>query len=122
MGYKIPRLEKILEREIGTIFLNSKDERLRFVTVTKVSLTNDASVATVYYTVLGNNEQKESTKKNIENASGFVRSSLGKSLEVRKVPELRFKYDESMMYGEHIDNILKNITYFDNNDDSSDDK
>ncbi len=122
MGYKIPRLEKILEREIGTIFLNSKDERLRFVTVTKVSLTNDASVATVYYTVLGNNEQKESTKKNIENASGFVRSSLGKSLEVRKVPELRFKYDESLMYGEHIDNILKNITYFDNNDDSSDDK
>lgn len=122
MGYKIPRLEKILEREIGTIFLNSKDERLRFVTVTKVSLTNDASVATIYYTVLGNNEQKESTKKNIENASGFVRSSLGKSLEVRKVPELRFKYDESLMYGEHIDNILKNITYFDNNDDSSDDK
>ena len=122
MGYKIPRLEKIMEREIGTIFLNSKDERLRFVTITKVSLTNDASVATVFYTVLGTNEQKESTKKNVENASGFVRSSLGKTLEVRKVPELRFKYDESMMYGEHIDNILKNITYFDNNDDSSDDK
>ena len=40
---------------------------------------------------LGNNEQKESTKKNIENASGFVRSSLGKSLEVKTMALKRYK-------------------------------
>lgn len=109
MAYKIARLEKIIEREIGTILLNSKDERLRFVTVTKVALTNDASIATVYYTVLGNKEQIESTKENLENAVGYIRSSLGKSLEIRKIPELRLKYDESMEYGERIESILKDI-------------
>ncbi len=109
MAYKIERLEKIIEREIGTILLNSKDERLRFVTVTKVSLTSDASIATVYYTILGSNEQKEATAKNLENATGFIRSSLGKSLEIRKIPEIRLKYDESMAYGEKIEEILKNI-------------
>lgn len=109
MAYKIERLERIIEREIGTILLNSKDERLRFVTVTKVNLTSDASIATVYYTILGSQEQKEATAKNLENATGFIRSSLGKALEIRKIPEIRLKYDESMAYGEKIEAILKNI-------------
>ena len=78
MPYKIERLERTIEKEIGTILLNSKDARLRFVTVTKVHLTGDASIATVFYTVLGNPDQIESTKKNLENAKGFIRSSLGK--------------------------------------------
>ena len=65
MGFKIERLEKIIEREISTILINSKDERLRFVTVTKVSLTNDCSIATLYYTILGNEEQKEATSNKI---------------------------------------------------------
>ena len=51
----------------------------------------------------------ESTKKNLENAKGFIRSSLGKGLEIRKVPELIFKYDESMEYGKKIDDILKGL-------------
>lgn len=109
MAYKIARLEKIIEREIGTILLNSKDERLKFVTITKASLTNDASIATIYYTVLGTKEQIDSTIINLENASGYIRSSLGKAIEVKKVPELRFKYDESMEYGERIEKILKDI-------------
>lgn len=109
MSIKINRLEKIIEREIGTILLNSKDERLRFVTVTKVSLTNDASLATLYYTVLGTDEQKEATSKNLENAIGFIKSSLGKTLEIRKVPDIRLKYDESLAYGEKIEAILKSI-------------
>lgn len=109
MAYKIQRLEKIMEREIGTILINSKDERLRFVTITKVNLTNDASIATVFYTVLGNDEQRDSTTKNIENAIGYIRSSLGKSLEIRKVPEIRLKYDDSMEYGKHIESILNSI-------------
>lgn len=109
MAYKIARLEKIIEREIGTILLNSKDERLRFVTITKVSLTNDVSLATVYYTILGTEEQKEATTKNLENACGFIKSSLGKSLEIRKIPDIRLKYDESMAYGERIETILKGL-------------
>ena len=72
MGFKIERLEKIIEREISTILINSKDERLRFVTVTKVSLTNDCSIATLYYTILGNEEQKETTALMIHGALVFA--------------------------------------------------
>lgn len=110
MGYKQERLEKIIEREISTIILSQvKDERLKYVTITKVSLTNDLSIATVYYTVLGNEAQKEATTNSLLEARGFIRTALSKILEVRKIPELRFKYDDSLEYGKKIDDILKDL-------------
>ncbi|HHZ11367.1 MAG TPA: 30S ribosome-binding factor RbfA [Acholeplasmataceae bacterium] len=110
MGYKQERLEKAIERELGNILISEiKDDRLKYVTFTKVSLTNDLSIATVYYTVRGTEEQKEATSRSLEEAKGFIRTSLSKVLEVRKVPELRFKYDESLERGERIDAILKNL-------------
>jgi ribosome-binding factor A len=110
MAYKQERLEKIIEREIGNILITStKDDRLKFVTVTKVSLTGDLSIATVYYSIIGNEEQKANTSKNLLEAKGFIRSSLSKVLDIRKVPDLKFKYDESLEIGEKIEKILKDI-------------
>ena len=62
MAFKKERMEKILEREISNIiFQEVKNEKIKFVTITKASLTNDLSLATIYYTVYGNNEQIEAT-------------------------------------------------------------
>jgi len=108
MSFRLERLEKILEREISTILMNSKDERLRFVITTNVRLTGDLSIATVYYTVMGNNDINE-ISNGLNDAKGFIRSSLGKVLEVKKIPELKFKYDESLEYGNRIENILKGL-------------
>lgn len=109
MSFHQERLEKIIIREVSTILMNSKDERLRFVIVTNAHLTGDLQIATIYYTVIGSNEQKESTIKNLEEAKGYVRSSLGKVLKVKKIPELIFKYDESLEYGNKIESILKGL-------------
>lgn len=109
MSFHQERLEKIIIREVSTILMNSKDERLRFVIVTNAHLTGDLQIATIYYTVIGSNEQKESTMKNLEDAKGYVRSSLGKVLKVKKIPELIFKYDESLEYGNKIESILKGL-------------
>lgn len=110
MAFKKERLEKILEREIATIIFNDiKDDRLKFVTITKVNLTNDLSLATVYYTVLGDEAQIAATSENIADAKGFIKGILSKRLEVRKTPDLRFKYDDSYEQGNKIENILKSI-------------
>lgn len=109
MSFHQERLEKIIIREVSTILMNSKDERLRFVIITNAHLTGDLQIATIYYTVIGSNEQKESTIKNLEDAKGYVRSSLGKVLKVKKIPELIFKYDESLEYGNKIESILKGL-------------
>lgn len=110
MSFKQERLEKIIVREIGSfLLLEAKDERLKYVTITNARLTNDLSIATVYFTVFGSDEQKEATSINLEEAKGMIRGHLGKVLQVKKIPELRFKYDESLEYGDKIENILKSL-------------
>lgn len=110
MSFKKERLEKILEREISQIlFSEVKDDRLRFVTITKILLTNDLSIATVYYSVLGDAEQKLAADKNLLEAKGFIKGVLSKRLEVRKIPDLRFKNDDSFEQGNKIEAILKSL-------------
>ncbi len=110
MTFKKERMEKIMERELGNILLSDvKDDRLKFVTITKVDLTNDLSIATVYFSVLGSETQIEATIHTLQEAKGFIRSVLSKRIEVKKTPELRFKYDESFAQGNKIEEILKNI-------------
>ena len=109
MAYRLERIEKIIERELASILFDVNNNKLKFVSITKVSVTNDLSIATVYYTVLGNKGEIDSTKEDLEKAKGYLRSSLAKRIDLRKTPELRFKYDESLEYGNKIDNILKNL-------------
>lgn len=109
MAYRIERIAKIIERELATILFDSSNNKLKFVSITKVSLTNDLSIATVYYTVLGNEGEIASTKEDLEKAKGYLRSTLARKIDLRKTPELRFKYDESLAYGNHISQILENL-------------
>ena len=110
MAYKVERIEKIIKRELANILFDStNNNKLKFVSITKVSLTNDLSIATIYYTVLGNSGEIESTKEDLEKAKGYLRSSLAKRIDLRKTPELRFKYDTSLEYGNHISEIIESF-------------
>lgn len=110
MGYRVQRVEKIIERELASIiFSEVHNELIKFVSITKVALNKDMSVALVWYTVLGNDGEIEATKKALEQAKGFLRSELAHRLDLRKTPELRFKYDESLSYGNHISEVIENL-------------
>ena len=110
MGYRVQRVEKIIERELASIiFTEVHNELIKFVSITKVALNKDMSVAMVWYTVLGNDGEIEATKKALDQARGFLRSELAHRLDLRKTPELRFKYDESLAYGNHIEDLLASI-------------
>ena len=110
MGYRVQRVEKIIERELASIiFTEVHNELIKFVSITKVALNKDMSVALVWYTVLGNDGEIEATKKALEQAKGFLRSELAHRLDLRKTPELRFKYDESLTYGNHINEVIENL-------------
>ncbi len=110
MAFTKERMEKTYEREISSvIFQEVKNEKIKFVTITKVSLTNDYSYATVYYTIYGTEEQVNATKDALLDAKGFIKSALSKRLNVRKIPDLIFKYDESFEKGNKIEQILRNL-------------
>ena len=106
---KIERLNHTYQEAISTILMKEvKDQDIKFVTVTGVEVTNDLSFAKIYYTVL-DESKKESTKKALEKASSFIRTKLAETVEVRHTPELRFIYDQSIAYGEHIDKLIAEI-------------
>lgn len=109
LSIKIERLNHKFAIEISNIIKEEmKDERINFVTITDVDITNDLSHAKVYITVL-NDSERESTLKALNNARGFIEIELSKRVEIRKMPELKFVYDESIEYGNNIENIIERI-------------
>jgi ribosome-binding factor A len=110
MAFHAERVAKIIERELSTILLmEAKNNLLKYVSITKVVATKDLSLATVWFTIRGDESEKKATIDALEAAKGFLRSELSHRLDVRKTPELRFKLDESLAYGEKIDQILKGL-------------
>ena len=106
---KIERLNHVFMQEISNILLTEiKDEDIKFVTVTGVDITNDLSYAKVYVTVLDEDKRK-TTLEALNGASHFIRGKLSERVEIRHTPELKFLYDESIEYGNHIEEIIDKI-------------
>jgi ribosome-binding factor A len=90
---------EMLERRI-------KDPRLGFVTVTDVRVSGDTQQASVFYTVLGEDEQLVASAAALESAKGLIRSEVGKQLGMRHVPTLEFIHDALPDTARHIDELL----------------
>lgn len=90
----------------------TKDPRLQGVSLTSVDLSRDLGVARVYFSLMNPDDKPEAAMEGLNKASGFLRAKLGKALEVRHVPELRFIHDDSAEHGmkisELIDGALRN--------------
>lgn len=85
------------------------DPRIGFVTITAVELTEDLSLARIFFTVIGDDKAKKDTEAGLNSAKGFIRREIGKNLTIRHTPELLFKYDSSLDYASRIDSLLKEI-------------
>lgn len=78
------------------------------ISVTKVKVTNDLKFAKVYVSIL-NSKNLKKTIEGLQESSGFIRSRLAKTVNLRITPELVFEIDDSMEYGAKIDSILKQL-------------
>ena len=106
---KIERLNHAFQEEISMILMTEiKDEDIKFVTITGVDTTSDLSYAKVYFTVL-DETKKETTLEALTGAASFLRSKLAERVEMRHTPELKFIYDTSIEYGNHIEEIIDSI-------------
>jgi ribosome-binding factor A len=107
---KPKQLASRIQRALTTIlYQDVKNNHLGFLTITECRLTNDFSFLTVYYTVLGNDEKKDRVVKELEQAKGFIRTKLGQHIKMRKIPQIIFKYDESLDRGNRISEGLKDV-------------
>ncbi len=110
MSVKTERIANLLVREISDILQNEVyDEDIKFVTITGCKLDTDLSLAQVYCTVL-NDSKREKCMHDLNGAKGFIKTELAKrKLEIRKIPDLRFIFDESVEYGNRIEKIIEDM-------------
>ncbi len=83
-----------------------KDERLGFVTITDVRVTGDLQHATIFYTVLGGEEERVATAAALESAKGKVRSTVGRQIGIRLTPVIEFIPDALPEGAAHLEDVI----------------
>ncbi len=111
-------MAETIHKEIsGLLIKGLKDPRIGFVTITSVDVTADLRQAKVYYTLMGNQNEREECQVGLDSSSSYIRQQLGRVLRLRFIPEIRFEYDSSVDYGQHIEKLLSDV----HNDNQQDD-
>lgn len=107
---RLARINEELKREISNIInYEVKNSNVTgLISVTKVNVSPDLSVARIFVSILNSRNIKD-TLAGLKSSSGYIRSRLAEKINLRITPELIFKLDDSLVYGEKIDNILKDI-------------
>ena len=86
-----------------------KDPRLGFVTVTDARVTGDLQMASVFYTVLGDEDARASTAAALDSAKGAIRSALGRELGLRITPSIEFFEDGLPESAKALDSLLERV-------------
>ncbi len=104
------RVGENIREVLGDLIQRSvKDPRIGFVTITAVRVTPDLSRADVYYTVLGDEQERASTQAGLESATPFLRTETGRRVRLKTLPDLEFHVDDAPVEGRRVDSILDDI-------------
>lgn len=106
------RVAQELQKEVAVILQREvKDPRIGMVTVSDVEVSKDLAYAKIFVTFLFDQDEVavEQGMKALEKASPYIRSLVGKAMRLRIVPELRFVYDQSLVEGMRMSNLVTNV-------------
>lgn len=88
------RVSDSIKKEVASIFLfKVNDPRLRNITITNVVLSDDLSNAKIFYSTINSKDDETSVKKALDKSKGFIRTMLGKSINLKKIPTISFFKD-----------------------------
>ncbi len=110
MGLRKERLAEQIRDTLALCFQGGRmqDPRLESVTITAAKVSPDLSIATVYFRVY-NDADIDAAQQGLVSASGYLKRELARSLDVRRVPDLRFFYDESIERASRIEELINKI-------------
>jgi ribosome-binding factor A len=95
-------LSELIRREL-------KDPRVEGLTITEVEVARDLSHATVFYTPLDPEADRDAVQQGLERAAGFLRSKLARRMSTRTVPKLNFRFDTAIEQGDRMGQILSDL-------------
>lgn len=108
---RVNRISEEIKKVVSQLLVNGlKDPRINTMTsVTKVEVTNDLRYANIYISVLGDDRSKKDTLKGLKSAKGFIRSTIGKEVDLRYIPEPLFKLDESIEISINMAKLIEEV-------------
>jgi ribosome-binding factor A len=109
-GKRSEKVADLIQKEISQMLVKSiKDPRIGFVTITRVSVSEDCRFAKIYFSVAGTLEERERSIKGLESAKGYVRKELGRRIRLRYTPDIVFQFDPSIEYAIHMEELIQSI-------------
>lgn len=115
---RVDRIAEVIQRKLAELISREIDDpRLpSLITISAVKVSPDLSHARIYFTILEDNQQQ--TADILNAASNYLRGFLAKSLKLRKTPNLRFIYDESLAYARHLNQLIEDANQNNNENQS----
>ena len=110
LTHRVERIQEQVREEVSQMLQTEvRDPGVGLVTVTRAKVTGDLSLARVYWTIIGDAAERKKTQQALERASGFVRHLLAERLTLRRSPEVKFIFDESVAAQDRIEQIIQEI-------------
>lgn len=107
---KLKRIGSEIAQELSQICaLEANDSLLHTITITAVEVTNDLGLAKVYFTSLLEKDQKQLEKELNDDTASYLRTQIADRIDIRHTPKIRFIYDNSISYGNKIEELINEI-------------
>ena len=104
---RIGRINEEIQRELSDLIRGLKDPRVQtMLSITRVDTTSDLRYSRIYVSVLEKSLEKD-VIRGLKSAAGYLRRELGANMSLRYTPELQFIADDSIEYGAHILEMLR---------------
>ena len=107
LSHRVERVAEQIREEVSQILSTEvSDPGVGMVTVTRVKVTPDLSLARVYWTIMGDAKQRKETAKALDRAAAYVRHLLSGRMSLRRSPEVKFLFDQSVAAQDRVEQIL----------------
>lgn len=101
------RVSEQIRRELAEIIRSElKDPRVGMISLTEVEVSPDYAHAKVYFSSMAGSDTLDSVQVGLQQASGFLRSELGKRISIHMIPQLHFVFDDSLERGAQISKLI----------------
>ncbi|MBT4097110.1 MAG: 30S ribosome-binding factor RbfA [Gemmatimonadetes bacterium] len=108
-SYRLDKVREMLLRELTDIVPRLRDPRIGFVTIMDVEVTRDMRRATMYISVVGDDDAKQEATEALEKALGYIRREIAKRITLRHVPEFAVVYDDTSERAARVTSLLERV-------------
>ena len=108
-SYRLAKVREMLLRELTDIVPRLRDPRIGFVTIMDVEVTRDMRRATMYISVVGDDDAKQEATEALEKALGYIRREIAKRITLRHVPEFAVVYDDTSERAARVTSLLERV-------------